>query len=67
MDDVARRRLARRVQSGEYEIDPDAVAVAVLRRWNAEGTSAVLVAAQPGERLAVVAEDGEPGPGSDLA
>jgi hypothetical protein len=60
-----RAELAERIARGEYVVDVDAVADAMLRRWRG-GDSRVLVAAQTLDRLAVLDED-EPAAGPDLA
>ena len=68
MDEVARRRIARQVQRGEYVVDAEAVAAAMLRRWAAEQSgSAVLVPAQALDRATVGAQELESGPPEDLA
>jgi hypothetical protein len=58
--------LARQVKRGEYVVNADAVAAAVLRRWRGE-RSAVLVAPKPFERSSVRVQQHEPGTGRDLA
>jgi hypothetical protein len=52
-----------RVRSGQYVVDPDAVAAAIVRRW----TSAVLVSAEPLDDAAGGVDDDEPAAGDDLS
>jgi hypothetical protein len=54
--------LADRVARGEYEVDAQAVAEAIIRRR----PSFVLVAAQPTERAPALVEQDEPAAGDDL-
>jgi hypothetical protein len=57
--------LVERVRRGEYVVDAEAVAEAMLRRWRRE--SAVLVAAQALHGPAVAAGEDEAAPGRDVA
>jgi hypothetical protein len=57
--------LVERVRRGEYEVDPDAVAGAMIRRWKT--MSFVLVAAQALDEPAVRADEREPHTSSDVA
>ena len=66
MEFVIDPALARRVVRGEYMVDADAVAEAMLRRWRRD-PSLVFVAPQPVERPAVVIEHDEPASLDDLA
>jgi hypothetical protein len=61
-----RAELAERIARGDYVVDAEAVAEAILRRWRRE-RSMVLVAAQPLDRPAVGADEDEPATGRDLA
>jgi hypothetical protein len=56
--------LTERVRRGEYVVDPEAVAQAMLRRWRLD--SPVLVPAEPLDGTAVGPRDDEPAPGGDL-
>jgi hypothetical protein len=56
--------LAARVRRGEYVVDAEAVAEAMMRRWR---ESAVLVAAQVVDGTTVGPREDEPAPGGDLA
>jgi hypothetical protein len=58
--------LARQVKRGEYVVNADAVAGAVLRRWRSD-RSAVRVAPKPFEGSSVGVQQDEPGTGRDLA
>jgi hypothetical protein len=58
--------LAERIARGDYVVDAEAVADAILRRWRRE-RSIMLVAAQPLDRPAVLADEDEPVTGRDLA
>jgi Anti-sigma-28 factor, FlgM len=58
--------LAERIARGEYVVDAEAVAEAMLRRWRGED-SLVLVAPQPLDRPTVDADEDEPAAGADLA
>ena len=51
--------LAARVRSGEYVVDADAVAEAMLRRWR-QGRSGVFVPAEALDRPAVLIEEDDP-------
>ena len=57
--------LAERIRRGEYEVDPGAVAQAMISRWAA--TSFMLIAAQAVDEPAVRPDDGQPGTGPDVA
>ena len=57
--------LVERVRRGEYEVDPGAVAQAMISRWAA--TSFMLIAAQAVDEPAVRPDEGEPGTGRDVA
>jgi Anti-sigma-28 factor, FlgM len=57
--------LAERIRRGEYEVDPQAVAQAMINRWAA--TSFMLIAAQAVDEPAVRPDEGEPGAGPDVA
>ena len=59
--------LRSRVARGEYEVDPDAVAEAVIQRMLMCPRSAVLVPAEPADELSVRAHELEPGPAAHLA
>jgi Anti-sigma-28 factor, FlgM len=59
-------QLAERIARGEYEVDPKAVAEAMLRRGFAGG-SLVLVPAEPRDGAAVGAAQDDPAPGGDAA
>ncbi len=56
--------LVERVRRGEYVVDAEAVAEAMLRRWR---ESAVLVAAQLVDGTTVGPGQDEPAPGGDAA
>jgi hypothetical protein len=56
MTDAQLRQLASRVRRGEYEIDTEAVAEAVLRHWRRDALR-VLVAGQPLDGPAVGADE----------
>ena len=58
--------LVERVRRGEYVVDEHAVAEAILRRWR-RNRSVMLEAVQALDRLAVAADEHEPGPRDDLA
>jgi hypothetical protein len=57
--------LVERIRRGEYEVDPHAVAQAMISRWAA--TSFMLIAAQAVDGPSVHPDEREPGPGPDLA
>jgi hypothetical protein len=57
--------LAERVRRGEYEVDAQAVAEAMIRRW--QSTSFVLIAAQALDDPAVRPDQGEPEPRPGVA
>jgi hypothetical protein len=57
--------LVERIRRGEYEVDPQAVAQAMISRWAA--TSFMLIAAQAADEPAVGPDEGEPGTGSGSA
>jgi hypothetical protein len=57
--------LAERVRRGDYVVDAEAVAEAMMRRW-LRG-SPVLVAAQPLDRPAAGVDEDEPAAGADAA
>jgi hypothetical protein len=57
--------LAERIRRGEYEVDPGAVAQAMISRWAA--TSFMLIAAQAVDEPAAGPDDGQPGTGPDVA
>jgi hypothetical protein len=71
--------LAERVRRGDYVVDAEAVAEAMMRRWRraspqalgsaecARIASAVLVAAQPLDGPATEADEDEPAAGADAA
>jgi hypothetical protein len=64
--------LAARIARGEYEIDPHAVAKAMLTRepWASAGLSlppSVFEPAQPLDRSPVPVEQDQPTPGADVA
>jgi hypothetical protein len=54
--------LARLIERGEYRIDPNEVAAAMLKRY-----PSMLVTPKPVDRGAAGAEQDEPAPGTDLA
>jgi hypothetical protein len=58
--------LVERVRRGDYVVDAEAVAEAMLRRWRAAG-SAVLVPVQPLDGPPVEADEDEAPAGADLA
>jgi hypothetical protein len=58
--------LAARIARGGYVVDPEAVAEAIIRRWQS-GWSLVLVPPEPIDRDAVLAEEDESVAGVDLA
>ena len=58
--------LAERVRRGEYVVDAEAVAEAVLRRWR-RGGSLVLVPSEPSGRPAVLPEENEAAAVDDVA
>ena len=58
--------LAERIARGEYVIDADAVAEAMVRRWRAE-PSFVLVAGEPLDGPPVGADKDKPAADGDLA
>jgi hypothetical protein len=53
--------LVERIRRGEYDVDAQAVAEAMIRRW--QSTSFVLIAAQALDDPAVGSDDHEPGAG----
>jgi Anti-sigma-28 factor, FlgM len=57
--------LAERIARGEYVVDAEAVAEAMMRRWREP--SVVLVAAQALDGPAIGADEDEPAAGGDLA
>jgi hypothetical protein len=57
---------AARIARGDYVVDAEAVAEAVLRRWR-RGTSLMLVASEPLDPPAVRADEDEPAAGDGLA
>jgi len=59
--------LKSRVARGEYEVDHDAVAEALVQRMLARPRSAVLVPAEPVGGLSVRGHELEPGPAANLA
>jgi hypothetical protein len=59
-------QLAERIARGEYVVDAEAVAEAMMRRWRSE-PSKVLVAAQALDRPAVEPDEDEPAAAADLA
>ena len=59
--------LKSRVARGEYEIDPDAVADAVIQRMLTCPPSAVLVPAEPAGELSIRGQELEPRPAAHLA
>jgi Anti-sigma-28 factor, FlgM len=60
-----RSELAERIARGEYVVDAEAVAEAILRRWR--GDSPVLVPAQVVDGTTVGPCEDEPAPGDDAA
>jgi hypothetical protein len=63
--DAGLDELAGRIARGDYVVDAEAVAEAMMRRWREP--SAVLVAAQALDGPAVAADEDEPAAGGDLA
>jgi hypothetical protein len=57
--------LVERIRRGEYEVDPQAVAQAMISRWAA--TSFMLIATQALDEPAVPPDEGKPEPGPDVA
>ena len=57
--------LAERIARGGYVVDPEAVAEAIIRRWQS-GWSLVLVPPEPADRAAVEADEHETAAGADL-
>jgi hypothetical protein len=57
--------LVERIRRGEYEVDPEAVAQAMISRLAA--TSFMLIAAQALDEPAVPPDEREPGTGPDVA
>jgi hypothetical protein len=57
--------LVERIRRGDYEVDPGAVAQAMISRWAA--TSFMLIAAQAVDDPAVRPDEGEPESGPDVA
>lgn len=62
-----RSDLKRRVARGEYEVDPDAVAEALVQRMLACARSAVLVPTEPVGGLPFRGNELEPGPAVNLS
>ena len=58
--------LAARIARGGYVVDPEAVAEAIIRRWQS-GWSLVLVPPEAGDRPAVEADEHQTAAGADLA
>jgi hypothetical protein len=58
--------LAERIARGDYVVDAEAVAEAMLRRWRTE-SSLVFVAAEALDPTAVRSEEDEPSSGADAA
>ena len=61
-----RADLAERIARGEYVVDAEAVAEAILRRWRGEH-SLVLVTSQPLDRPAVESDEDESATDHDVA
>ncbi len=59
--------LKRRLALGEYEVDHDAVARALVQRMLASARSAVLVPAEPALGLSFRRDELEPGPAGNLS
>ena len=59
--------LKERVARGEYEVDPGAVAEAVMRKLCTAPRSAVLVPAEAGGELTIRGHELEPGARADLS
>lgn len=57
--------LVERIRRGEYEVDPEAVAQAMISRWAA--TSFMLIATQALDDPAVLPDEGEPESGPGVA
>jgi Anti-sigma-28 factor, FlgM len=57
--------LVERISRGEYRVDPEEVAQAMISRWAA--TSFMLIAAQAAGEPAVGSDERQPGAGPDLA
>jgi hypothetical protein len=57
--------LAERIARGGYVVDPEAVAEAIIRRWQS-GWSLVLIPPQAADRSAVEADEHETATGADL-
>ena len=57
--------LVERVRRGDYEVDAQAVAEAMIRRW--QSTSFVLIATQALDEPAVRPDEGESEPGPGVA
>jgi hypothetical protein len=57
--------LAERIARGGYVVDPEAVAEAIIRRWQS-GWSLVLVPREPADRAAVETDEHEAVTGADL-
>ena len=57
--------LVERIRRGEYEVDPGAVAQAMISRWAA--TSFMLIATQALDDPAVLPDEGEPESRPDVA
>jgi hypothetical protein len=58
--------LAARIARGGYVVDPEAVAEAIIRRWQS-GWSLMFVPAEPVDRDPVLADEDESVAGVDLA
>jgi len=58
--------LAGRIARGGYVVDPEAVAEAIIRRWQS-GWSLVLVPPEPDDGEPVLADEDETAAGVDLA
>jgi len=58
--------LAERIRRGEYQVDANAVAEAVLRRWR-RGGSLVLVPSEPLDEPAVLADEDQAAAVDDVA
>lgn len=66
MVDAGLDQLAERIARGEYVVDAEAVAEAMIMRWR-NGPSMVLVAAQALDGDTVGADEDEPAAGADVA
>jgi hypothetical protein len=58
--------LAERIKRGGYVVDPEAVAEAIIRRWQS-GWSLMFVPPEAGDGSAVEADENETAAGADLA